>query len=155
MNAPEYIFEASSKPSLSWHEVPLLRATDKSVKGYGSLVEDPQNFSIEIVQWPKQGWRPIDEGTGDEAGWVEGEFLGEWKGDVLFGSNAAVNGHYVLGWSTDPKSANKQKQTASRAPGQVKIEKRRCLFFTTMPPQPCSTSGGPIIDRIGNPTPRF
>jgi hypothetical protein len=114
MNAPEYIFEASSKPSLSWHEVPLIRATDKSVKGYGSLVEDPQNSSIEIVQWPKQGWRPIDEGTGDEAGWVEGEFLGEWKGDVLFGSNAAVNGHYVLGWSTDPKSANEKKQTAPR-----------------------------------------
>ena len=23
------------------------------------------------------GWRPIDEGTGDEAGWVEGDFLGQ------------------------------------------------------------------------------
>lgn len=114
MTAPEHIFEASSKPSLPWHEVPLIRATDDSVKGYGCLVDNPDEFSIEIVQWPRQGWRPVDEGTGDEAGWVEGEFLGEWKGDVLFGSNAAVKGHYVLGWSTDPQKASEAKQTAPR-----------------------------------------
>ncbi|NKB54286.1 MAG: ureidoglycolate hydrolase [Rhizobiaceae bacterium] len=114
MNAPEYIFEASSKPSLPWHEVPLLRATEDSVSGYGCLVDDPSDFNIEIVQWPRQGWRPIDDGTGDEAGWVEGDFVGEWKGDILFGTNDAVNGHYVLGWSTDPKSASETEQTAPR-----------------------------------------
>ena len=44
MSAPEYIFEASSKPSLPWHEVPLIRATEESVKGYGCLVDDPDAF---------------------------------------------------------------------------------------------------------------
>ena len=44
MNAPEYIFEAASKPSLPWHEVPLIRATDASVRGYGCLVDDPEGF---------------------------------------------------------------------------------------------------------------
>lgn len=92
----------------------MLRATEESVKGYGCLVDDPDTFEIEIAQWPRQGWRPIDDGTGDEAGWVEGDFTGEWKGDVLFGSNAAVNGHYVLGWSADPQSASETAQTGPR-----------------------------------------
>ena len=114
MNAPEYIFEASSKPTLPWHEVPLIRATETSVKGYGKLVDDPDEIEIEIVRWPAQGWRPVDEDTGDEAGWVEGTFRGDWQGDVLYGRNEAVGGHYVLGWSTDPQSASDARQTASR-----------------------------------------
>ena len=114
MNAPEYIFEASEKPSLPWHNVPLIRATEQSVKGYGCLVDDPENFEIEITRWPAQGWRPIDQGTGDEAGYVEGVFSGEWRGDVLYGANEAVNGTYVLGWSTDPQQASSKTQTAPR-----------------------------------------
>lgn len=114
MNAPEYIFEASSKPSLPWHEVPLIRATENSVQGYGCLVDDPDTFEIEITRWPQQGWRPIDEGTGDEGGYVEGVFKGTWQGDVLYGENEAVNGNYVLGWSTDPQQAKTEAQTAPR-----------------------------------------
>lgn len=112
--APTYIFEASEKPSLPWHDVPLVVATEESVKGYGQLVDDPKDFEIEIVRWPAAGWRKVDEGTGDEGGWVEGIFHGEWTGDVLMGSNEAVNGHYVLGWSTDPQSAQADQQTAPR-----------------------------------------
>ncbi len=114
MNAPQYIFKASDKPSLGWHDVPLIVATDESVKEYGRLVDDPENFDIEIVRWPASGWRPVDEDTGDEGGFVEGIFYGEWKGDVLYGSNEAVNGNYVLGWSTDPQTARTEKQTVSR-----------------------------------------
>jgi ureidoglycolate lyase len=114
MNAPEYIFEASEKPSLPWHEVPLIRATDDTVKEYGCLVDDPDTFDIEIVRWPAPDWRPIDEGTGDEGGYVEGIFHGDWKGDVLYGANEAVNGNYVLGWSTDPQNASAVEKTAPR-----------------------------------------
>ena len=114
MNAPEYIFEASEKPSLPWHEVPLIRATDESVKDYGCLVDDPDNFNIEIARWPAQGWRPIDQGTGDEGGFVEGTFVCDWKGDILYGKNDAVNGNYVLGWSTDPQKAATKQQTSPR-----------------------------------------
>jgi ureidoglycolate lyase len=111
---PIYIFEASEKPSLPFHDVPLIKATDETVKGYGCLVDRPEAFDIEIVRWPAQGWRPIDEGTGDEAGWVEGIFHGEWRGDVLYGSNEAVNGNYVLGWSQDPQQASSEQTTGSR-----------------------------------------
>ena len=114
MSAPEYMFEASSKPSLPWHEVPLIRATDASLKGYGQLVTDPNQFEIEITRWPQQGWRPIDEGTGDEGGFVEGTFRCDWRGDVLYGENEAVKGNYVLGWSADPQSARTDRQTTPR-----------------------------------------
>lgn len=114
MTAPEYIFEANSKPSLPWHEVPLIRATDETVKAYGWLVDDPDTFDIEITRWPAQGWRPVDAGTGDEAGWVEGVFSCQWNGDVLRGTNQAVNGDYVLGWSADPQTASAEMATAPR-----------------------------------------
>ncbi|MGI9505726.1 MAG: ureidoglycolate lyase [Geminicoccaceae bacterium] len=114
MNAPDYIFDASEKPSLPWHDVPLIVATETSVDGYGQLVDDPDGFEIEIVQWPAQGWRPVDDGTGDEAGWVEGTFHGTWKGDVLYGTNEAVSGHYVLGWSVDPQKASAKQESEPR-----------------------------------------
>lgn len=109
MSSPEYIFEASSKPSLPWHEVPLVRATDNSVKGYGCLVDDPDGFEIEIVRWPAQGWRPVDSDTGDEGGTTEGVFHSEWKGGLLFGRNDAVGGHYILGYGDDPATAREDQ----------------------------------------------
>ena len=33
---------------------------------------------------------------------------------MLFGRNEAVGGHYVLGWSTDPKTASTEAATAPR-----------------------------------------
>lgn len=97
MSAPNYMFEAAEKPSLPLHQVPLVKATPESIKGFGWLVENPDECQIEIARWPAQGWRPVDDGTGDEGGWVEGIFRCDWQGDVLFGENEAVNGEYVLG----------------------------------------------------------
>ena len=48
------------------HETPLIAATEASLKGYGCLVDDPKTFPIEIVRWPAQGWRPIDENSGNQ-----------------------------------------------------------------------------------------
>ncbi|GAA6162445.1 hypothetical protein NBRC116590_01490 [Pelagimonas sp. KU-00592-HH] len=114
MNTPVYMFDASEKPSLPLHTVPIVQATDEALKGYGYLVDDPEGFEIEITRWPAQGWRPVDEGTGDEGGWVEGTFRCDWKGDVLYGENEAVNGEYVLGWSADPQQARTDTQTGPR-----------------------------------------
>jgi hypothetical protein len=114
-SAPQYIFSPAEKPELDIVDVPLVVATDLSVEGYGCLVKEPEQAEIEIVQWPASGWRPVDQGTGDEAGWVEGVFTGRWQGDVLFGTNDAVSGHYVLGWSTrNPKQASTQQATVPR-----------------------------------------
>jgi len=114
-NAPQYLFDPADKPSLPLHEVPLVEATDDSVQGYGCLVDHPDDIDIEIVRWPATGWRKVDEDSGDEGGWVEGIFHGEWQGDVLYGRNEAVSGHYVLGWSTtDPQLASTTQQTVPR-----------------------------------------
>lgn len=113
-SAPEYIFEAGEKPSRPLFQVPLIEATAESTRGYGYPVDDPEQCDIEIVRWPAQGWRPVDEGTGDEGGFVEGVFHGEWQGDVLMGRNDAVSGHYVLGWSCDPQQACSSQPTVAR-----------------------------------------
>jgi len=112
--APTYLFEANQKPSLDLVNVPLIEATAESVEGYGYLVDDPDTCEIEIVTWPAQGWRPVDQETGNQGGTVEGIFRGEWRGDVLMGTNDAVGGHYVLGWSTDPQYASTETQTVAR-----------------------------------------
>jgi hypothetical protein len=112
--APQYLFEPDEKPDLPLFEVPLVKATDESVKGYGCLVGDPENFDIEIVTWPAGGWRPVDPDSGNEGGYVEGIFHSHWTGDVLMGRNEAVNGEYVLGWSCNPQKASSHRQTVPR-----------------------------------------
>lgn len=89
---------------LNAHDVTLVKATADSLEGFGMLVDDPNDVDIEIVQWPQQGWRAIDDGTGDEGGTVEGDFLFWWQDGTLFGRNKAVNDQYVLGWDHDPST---------------------------------------------------
>jgi hypothetical protein len=96
--------------------MPVVDADADTLAGYGMLVEDPENHPIEIVRWPAQGWRPVDDGTGDEGGTTEGVFTSEWRGDVLYGSNAAVGGHYVLAYGVAPEEAD---DTHTRAPEQM------------------------------------
>ena len=112
--APTYLFDPADKPALPVFEVPLIEATDSSVEGYGRLVDDPQSCEIEIARWPAQGWRPVDPETGDEGGTVEGIFRGDWHGDLLYGTNEAVGGHYVLGFATDPQRASAARATVAR-----------------------------------------
>ncbi|CAE6914070.1 hypothetical protein R69927_06176 [Paraburkholderia domus] len=57
--------------------MPVVDATPTTLDGFGKLVADPSECSIEIVQWPALGTRPIDSGTGDEAGTTEGTFVSE------------------------------------------------------------------------------
>lgn len=109
MSAPIYLFAVEDKPVLDLFEIPLIKATEKSIRGYGRLVDHSDDFEIEIVQWPAEGWRSVDKGTGDEGGWVEGVFYCDWKGDVLYGSNDAVNCNYVLGWCANPQTASSER----------------------------------------------
>ena len=67
-------------------QIPVVEATDESLKGFGCLVEKQEDQEIEIVRWPHQGWREVDPDTGNEGGTTEGIFEGEWKGDALYGS---------------------------------------------------------------------
>ena len=87
------------------HETPVVLATDESLAGYGHLVDDPDACRIEIVRWPAQGWRPIDENTGDQGGVTEGLFEFWWKGHTLYARNNAVGDSYLFGWSQWPEEA--------------------------------------------------
>lgn len=105
-NAINYL-QPDVPSALPWHKPKTVIATNDNLKGYGCLVskEDYLSFPIEIVQWPKTKGRPVDAGTGDEAGTKKGIFDFWWEGDVLFGKNNAVNDEYLLGWSVNPKDA--------------------------------------------------
>lgn len=85
--------------------MPVVDATPATLQGYGSLVDDPKNCEVEIVRWPAQGTRPIDADTGDQGGTTEGVFVSEWRGDILYGRNEAVGGHYILAYSQPPEIA--------------------------------------------------
>jgi ureidoglycolate lyase len=86
-------------------ETPLVDATEDTLQGYGSFVDDPKAFPIEITRWPAQGWRPIDKNSGDQGGVTEGLFEFWWKGEVLYARNNAVGDSYLFGWSNWPEEA--------------------------------------------------
>jgi hypothetical protein len=102
------------------HDVPLVDATDETLDGLGAIVTDPQHHPIEIVPWPVAGWRALDPGTGIEGGTTTGTFEVWWEGDMLFGHNHAVGGHYLLGWSTFPSDAV-QGEPPSAVPPRVLV----------------------------------
>lgn len=93
-------------PNLAWHKIPVVDASPSSLEGFGYLLHAPDEVEVEIVRWPAQGWRPVDLDSGNEGGTTEGTFVSSWKGDVLFGSNQAVGGEYVLGYGVDPTQAD-------------------------------------------------
>jgi hypothetical protein len=113
MNAPDYL-NPGIEAGLPWHSMPVVEASAETLEGYGRLVETPDDCEVEIVRWPAQGWRPVDEGTGDEGGTIEGIFHSEWRGDLLYGRNDAVGGHYVLGYGDDPAKAREAHDEAPK-----------------------------------------
>jgi hypothetical protein len=96
--------------------MPVVDAGDESLRGYGRLVDDPKACAIEIVRWPATGTRAVDEDTGDQGGTTEGVFTAQWRGDVLYGRNEAVGGHYILAYAVDPDQAD---TTHARDPEQM------------------------------------
>ena len=108
-------------------EIPLVKATNETLKGYGYLIDSFENSDVEIVTWPKQGWREIDEGTGNEAGYTEGSFDTWWEGSTLYGQNNAVqhnseyeiDGKYILGYSAPPE--NIENNTEYSEPEEIYI----------------------------------
>lgn len=117
-SAPDYM-NPQIAAGLRRVTMPVVRATAETLQGYGRLVSgDAEAYPLEIVRWPAQGWRPVDPDCGDEGGTTQGIFISEWKGDVLFGSNEAVGGNYVLGYATEPDAAD---ETHDRKPERVML----------------------------------
>ena len=103
---------------LSIVDLPLVKATDESLKGFGRLIRSAdecmvENGNFEIKPWPLQGWRELDPGTGDEAGTTEGPFEVNWVGDFFYGHNLAVataNNHYLDGLAALPELATHDEE---------------------------------------------
>jgi hypothetical protein len=95
-------------------EAPLVVATEAGLEGYGGLVDDPATHPIEIVRWPAQGWRPVDENSGDQGGVTEGVFEFAWKGQTLYARNNAVGDSYLFAWSDWPETAAQDGPVAPR-----------------------------------------
>eukprot|EP00746_Dinoflagellata_sp_MGD_P001499 gnl/MRDRNA2_/MRDRNA2_102829_c0_seq1.p1 gnl/MRDRNA2_/MRDRNA2_102829_c0~~gnl/MRDRNA2_/MRDRNA2_102829_c0_seq1.p1 ORF type:complete len:267 (-),score=50.16 gnl/MRDRNA2_/MRDRNA2_102829_c0_seq1:85-885(-) len=118
--APAFVFTKDNfkdpklPAGLEIQDVPLTIATDESLKGFGRIVRDPSEFTVEsknfeIVPWPVQGWRSLDPGTGDEAGTTEGHFDVFWKGDFFYGHNLAIatdHNQYLDGLGAKPEDAS-------------------------------------------------
>jgi hypothetical protein len=85
--------------------MPVVTATHETLRGYGCLITDPDSCQIEIVRWPALGTRLVDADTGDQGGVIKGVFISEWRGDILYGRNEAVDGHYLLAYGCAPESA--------------------------------------------------
>jgi ureidoglycolate lyase len=96
------------------HELPIVLATEESLKDYGCLVDDPKRFPIEIVRWPASGWRPIDENSGNQGGVTEGLFEFWWESGTLYATNNAVGDSYLFGWSDWPEALNSEQSGAAR-----------------------------------------
>jgi ureidoglycolate lyase len=82
---------------------PVKAATPENLEAVGRLIDDPASFEIEIVRWPAQGWRPVDDNSGDQGGVAEGLFEIGWRGEALVGRNHAVGDAYEFGWSDWPE----------------------------------------------------
>ena len=111
-------FSAPALPAnLEVHELPLALATEESLAGFGLLVQSRDEFTVargnfEIETWPLSGWRKMDDGCGDEAGTVEGEFAVEWKGDFFYGHNLAIaiaSNYYLDGLARAPEDARHER----------------------------------------------
>jgi len=105
--------------------MPVVDATPATLDSYGFLVDDPASCRVEIVRWPAQGSRPVDPDTGDEGGTTEGTFISAWQGDILFGRNDAVGGHYILAYGEAPERAD---------PGHARDPRRILLWHANYHP---------------------
>lgn len=115
MPAPDYL-NPGLPEGLRRIRMPVVDATDENLRGYGYLVDDRDACAIEIVRWPAQGFRPVDEDSGNEGGITQGVFVSEWKGDILYGRNEAVGGHYILAYADEPARAD---ATHARPPARM------------------------------------
>ena len=134
-------------------EIPLIKATNETLNGYGYLIDSYENSDIEIVTWPKQGWREIDEGTGNEGGSTEGSFDAWWEGSTLYGQNNAVqhnsdyevDGKYILGYALPPGSEAKTNYSrlssgeSDKAAAPLRRPRRELLLHTV---DVCASGGG-------------
>ena len=81
---------------LEIYNVSVIQATSKTLAGYGKLITNANEISIErgnfeIVSWPIVGTRQLDPHTGNEGGTTDGDFKVWWQGDYYYAKNLAIS----------------------------------------------------------------
>jgi ureidoglycolate lyase len=99
-----------SRREVQAHRVPLIEATNETLRGYGHIVADFALGRVTIVTWPQPGWRSIVPGTGNEGGIVEDCFEMQRRGEIQYAVNNAVGRSYITGWFADPASASDSRE---------------------------------------------
>jgi ureidoglycolate lyase len=99
-----------AKNEVRAHRVPLIDASDESLRGFGRVVVDFAHESVAIVTWPRPDWRPIVSGTGNEGGIVEDCFAMQRHGEIQHAVNQAVGRSYITGWFADPATASERRE---------------------------------------------
>ena len=100
---------ASLKPSF---DVPLVLATNESLRGFGHVVTNFAAAGCAITPWPTAGWRPLVAGTGDEGGVVEDVFHLQRRGHVQYATNVGLQRRYVTGWyGADPADSARLEES--------------------------------------------
>ena len=79
------------------YKVPMVVASDETLKGYGKIVRDFDTEEVEITPWPVSGSRKLYPGTGAMAGIMGGEFVYTWEGDVCKALDDDDANHYITG----------------------------------------------------------
>ena len=106
MHTPIDYLDPKLPPGLAPAPIPVVDATAETPAAATDISSPiPTSAAIEIVRWPAQGTRPVDADTGDQGGTTEGVFVSEWDGDILYGRNEAVGGHYILAYAVPPERA--------------------------------------------------
>ena len=102
------------EPGISIVDVPLVKASKKTLAGYAKMEKSFDDAEVEIVVWPQPGWRPVVAGTGNEGGITQGDFEMRRVGQLMYAHNHAVDGYYVTGWFADPTTASENESPADR-----------------------------------------
>lgn len=93
------IFKDKIPENITIQNVPVIEATEETIKGYGRFIYDFDNEKVVNVKWNKvEGWREIDENTGDQA--LETEDLFEFYMEDNYYraiNNSVLNGSYITG----------------------------------------------------------
>lgn len=79
-------------------DVPIINATEETLKGYCEIVKKYHNTKVINIKWPKKSGRPIDENTGDQAISAEGIFEFNYGDNFCYAiNNSVINGKYITG----------------------------------------------------------
>jgi len=105
-------------PNINIYDVPIIKATNESIKGYGKFVHDFKNERVINNTWPKEKklilhegeykyTRSVDKNTGNEALPTNGIFKSYYDKNYCYSTNTSVNnGEYIIGVKPNNETKN-------------------------------------------------